>query len=502
MSNSFLHIHQLYFSYPSASYPLFDNLSLSFQAGWTAVTGANGSGKTTLLRIIAGELPPGSGSISFSGRTAYCPQEITGMPAEVNDFFNDMYAGDADAGRLFGILEMDWDWTYRWDSLSFGERKKAQIASALYSRPDVLLLDEPTNHLDSRSQDLLQDSLKLYDGIGIAVSHDRLLLDELSSRTLILSAAGHQFYNCGWSESLRQRELEGEHRQKLLAQARKEERRLKTELQRRREEEQRHKKDFSKKGLDPRDSDTRAKIDAARLSGRDAIGGNKVRAMQDRLERLQDANPGGPGKRSLGVSFSSREFRGDLLLALPAGELTLGEKTLNYPDIELPPGFRLALKGHNGSGKSSLIRRLLSAGAVKCDDYLYLPQELTPDETRSILGQFEKLDGKERGEVISHFARLNGSPSVLEESPSLSSGELRKLAISLAFFRESPLLILDEPTNHLDLPSRIALEEALNNYDGALFLVSHDRQFLGTLCRQSWKIDTGRDGQALLCREQ
>jgi macrolide transport system ATP-binding/permease protein len=152
----------------------------------------------------------------------------------------------------------------------------------------------------------------------------------------------------------------------------------------------------------------------------------------------------------------------------------------------------------NGGGKSTLIRFILTRGNLTEGNHLYLPQEIPPAEQMELLYQFHGLEDKQQGEVLSHYSRLNGQPVNLKDSARPSPGEMRKLALSMAFFRACPLLILDEPTNHLDLPSMLALEEALENYEGALLLVSHDTVFRDKLTDRSWEITQDNQGLSTL----
>jgi macrolide transport system ATP-binding/permease protein len=168
-----LHMSNVHFSFPGQDRQLFSNLSLTFSTGWTGVVGGNGTGKTTLLRLISGDLHPDEGSIRHPEPVIVCEQRTDSAPEGLGELCS---FPDAEAGRIVSILEIEGDWPYRWQTLSQGERKRAQIADALWRNPAVLLLDEPSNHLDRQSRGLVREALLRFGGVGVLVSHDRDLL--------------------------------------------------------------------------------------------------------------------------------------------------------------------------------------------------------------------------------------------------------------------------------------------------------------------------------------
>ncbi|MHC4563231.1 MAG: ATP-binding cassette domain-containing protein, partial [Planctomycetota bacterium] len=171
------------FFYPAAGEPIFDGLSVELPTGWTGVIGPNGSGKTTLLRLACGELAPTAGRISRPGGIVYCRQRTDDPPEELAEFIE---AIDAPGCRLRGELGVQDDWLSRWPTLSHGERKRAQIAVALWRRPSLLAIDEPTNHVDLAASKLLAEALEKFAGVGLLVSHDRELMDRLCRQTLFV----------------------------------------------------------------------------------------------------------------------------------------------------------------------------------------------------------------------------------------------------------------------------------------------------------------------------
>ena len=182
--SAFLQFDGVSFAYPGMADPLFAGVAAHFPEGsWTGIAGANGAGKTTLLRLAAGELQPSLGSIRRSGRAQYVVQRTDAPPEGWEEFLDAWDPAAMDARRLLGVEP---EWAGRWDSLSHGERKRVQIASALWRGPEVLALDEPTNHLDAAAKGVLLAALKGFRGVGLVVSHDRDFLDELCSQCLFV----------------------------------------------------------------------------------------------------------------------------------------------------------------------------------------------------------------------------------------------------------------------------------------------------------------------------
>ena len=173
----FLQFDNVSFAYPGMTDSLLSHVTAFFPEGeWTGIVGANGAGKTTLLKIASGALRPTDGSVRQIGTAQYAVQRTDAPPADWDDFMNCWDASAMDWRRCLGISD---DWADRWDSLSHGERKRVQIAIALWHAPDVLALDEPTNHLDMRTKDVLKEAILAFDGTVIVVSHDRDFLDGL-----------------------------------------------------------------------------------------------------------------------------------------------------------------------------------------------------------------------------------------------------------------------------------------------------------------------------------
>ncbi len=174
-------------TYESMSRPLIEGLSVAFPTGWTGIVGANGAGKSTILRLATGELHPDAGRIGSPGNAIYCAQRTDEAPPALDALLR---SEEPHARALQGRLRLSPAWVDRWTSLSHGERKRAQIAVALWRSPLVLAIDEPTNDIDAEARGLLLDALRSFPGIGLLVSHDRPFLSRLTRMEWLIQAEG------------------------------------------------------------------------------------------------------------------------------------------------------------------------------------------------------------------------------------------------------------------------------------------------------------------------
>jgi ATPase subunit of ABC transporter with duplicated ATPase domains len=483
----FLSFNNVSFSYPSSISPVLENINALFSPGWTGISGDNGAGKTTLLLLAAGIEVPSSGNIRGEGGI-YCPQCTDYPPESWEDFF---YSGDPGADHLINRLGIDAGFKDRWDTLSHGERKRVQLGTVLWRNPPLLAVDEPTNHLDREGRRLIAASLEEYRGIGLLVSHDRALLDRLCGNCLFLRGGGAVTRPGGISRGLEEEEREllaGRRlRQNLISKRD----RLAAEADSRRRLAESSKNRFSKRHVDPKDRDTKGKINLAKLSGKDASGARLYKNMRNRVSRVDLALEKAPagGEQKKGLTLHGTRAKKDSLWYSPPGAIPLGEgRSLVFPELAILPESRIALTGPNGAGKSTLIRHIL-AGLPAGPGTLYIPQEISVEE-RPLPGILEE-DEKTRGEIMARFSRLGSDPAGLMQSALPSPGETRKLMIARGVFTSPSLIIMDEPTNHLDLTSIRLLEEMLARVEAALFLVSHDDAFLSRLTGQEWSISAG-----------
>lgn len=465
------------------------DLTAVFGKGWTGIIGANGTGKTTLLRLVCGELTPEAGALHVPGRAVLCVQRTDSPPAGLDAFLG---ATDSESCRLRGELAVEGDWLARWGTLSHGERKRAQIGVTLWSQPAVLAVDEPTNHIDAPTRALLGNALRAFDGIGLLVSHDRALLDTLCHQCLFLDPPDTVMRPGGYTEGHRQAQIEKQHSHRVRIEARRALRRLEREAERRRQEVAGAARRLSKRGLDPRDHDARAKINGARLSGKDGQAGRLARQMDERAARARDALEASPVQKEyrLGIWIPSAHSPRDVVLRLPASRLVLGgQRVLDTPQLVLGPTDRVAVTGPNGVGKSTLIRHLLPRMNVPTERITYLQQELDASVSRQLHSELMSLPEETRGQVLTVVSRLGSRPQRLLESQEPTPGETRKLLLALGIARSPHVIVMDEPTNHLDLPAIECLEAALSDCPCALLLVSHDMHFLRRLCRIEWRMD-------------
>ncbi len=488
MSKQFLKFNSVTFGYENSINDIFSDISFQLTNGWTGLIGANGSGKTTLLKLASGLVKCSKGSVEFPSNAYYNEQRTDNSPYNFEEL---LQSYDKRSIRLIAELDIDPEWLNRWDTLSHGERKRVQIACALVSNPELLAIDEPTNHLDMKAKEMIFNSLKSFNGIGLIVSHDRDLLENLCGQFLFVESSGVDFRRGKLSEVLSQRKSENESSLKQLDLKKLEINKLEKEYRRRSEIVDKSKNKMSKKNIDRNDRDAKGKIDLARLTGKDAVGGRLKTLMQARVENakteLQNINVKHEYKTGvmLSGSFSHRNF----LLNLEAGALQLSiDKKLTYNNLIIAPTDRIALTGENGSGKSTLIRHILKSINTEPENITYIPQEISIEETKALLGEIRNLSNEQLGKLLIIISRLGSDAKRILDTEIPSPGETRKLLLGLGITKNPHIIIMDEPTNHMDLVSIECLEDALLNVSCALLLVSHDKIFLKNVTSKEWKI--------------
>jgi len=478
------------FTYPNLAEPLISNLSFVAPVGWTGVVGPNGVGKTTVLSLATGILQADSGSIVGPGSFVRCAQRTDEAPADLSDLLS---YPDASAGRLASLLGLNGDWPYRWDSLSHGERKRAQIATALWKSPEMLVIDEPTNHVDRQARLQLAAALETYGGIGLIVSHDRDLLDRICSQCLFLRGVDDAVMRPGGvSDGLREEERERVEQTRVYEKLRESHRRLEREAQRRLHEASTQDRKRSKRGLRWKDSDARQKIDTAIVSGADGKAGRLYKQLDGRRQQSAQVleNARRPVEHRLGISVQGTRSRRDTIIYQEAGFILLPDgREIHYPDLVVRPEDRIVLQGPNGAGKTTLIESLLGSNPHADSSILCIPQEVSAASASDLMDAVRKLDHEPLGRVISTVSRLGSDPQKILETSLPSPGETRKLMLALGLEQEPSLVVMDEPTNHLDLRSIECLEAALAEYPGALLFVSHDDVFVRALARKSWTFE-------------
>lgn len=483
------------FTYGRATRPLICDLSVHFTRGWTGIVGANGVGKSTILKLASGDLEPQQGQVIIPEFAIYCQQRTDNAPDQLHDLISSM---DGGAFAIKGRLGVEDDWMERWTTLSHGERKRAQIAVAMWRKPQVLAVDEPTNHLDAEAQDLLFAALSTFGGVGLLVSHDRKLLDDLCHQCLFVDPPDATLRPGNYSDGLQQAEIDEMTVQKQRIRAGHDFSRLKREAAKRRDAASQAHRKRSKRRLALKDHDARGKINLARVTGKDGSDGKRLNQLEGRLARARMKMDAIKVKKKykMGIWMSGAKSKRNTLFNLPAGSLSLGGgRRLYFPDLAMMPDDRIALTGLNGSGKSTLIDHIIKSLDLRENHVTYVPQEIDTRASQNVMARARDLPDEQLGQMMTVVSCLGSRPQRLLESAEPSPGEIRKVLLATGIANVPHLIVMDEPTNHLDLPSIECLEQALADCPCGLFLVSHDRRFLAALTRKRWHISEVSEGK-------
>ncbi|MGW4401863.1 ribosomal protection-like ABC-F family protein [Amycolatopsis nivea] len=519
------------FSWPDDTL-VFDQLSATFPAGRTGLVAPNGAGKSTLLKLIAGQLKPAAGSVTVDGVLGYLPQdlpltadrtvaEVLGIDA-ILKAITAVEGGDA-AEEHFTVIGTDWDIEDRTraqldrlglgdlaldrllGTLSGGQVVSLGLAAQLLRSPDVLLLDEPTNNLDHTARQQLYDVLSDWSGCLLVVSHDRALLDRMD-RIAELGADEIRFYGGNFTEYEQAVQAEREVAEKNIRNAEQEVKREKREMQQARERADKRasnaKRNLSSAGLPKIFAGTmkrNAQESAAKADGTHAARVTAAKAKLDQAERsLREEQ-----KISLELPKT----------AVPAGRTLFDGKHLRVrglfagegADLSVRGPERIALTGPNGVGKSTLLRLMQGdltpdAGEISRVDgrIAYLSQRLDLlDSARTVAENLAaaapEMLPADRMNLLARFL-FRGARAHLPVGV-LSGGERLRATLACVLFAEPApqLLLLDEPTNNLDLVSAGQLESALNAYQGAFVVVSHDERFLAEIGVDRWlRLENGQ----------
>lgn len=500
MADLSIRFQNVSFTYDSATQPLIHNLSVHFARGWTGIVGANGVGKSTILKLATGILEPQLGQVITPEFAIYCQQRTDNIPDQLYDL---IHAVDKEAFAIKGRLAVEDDWGKRWRTLSYGERKRAQIAVAMWRKPQVLAVDEPTNHLDTKAQKLLFTALSTFQGLGILVSHDRELLDNLCHQCLFVDPPDAILRTGNYSQGLKQTMKDEITVQKQYTQAKNEFSRLKREVVKRRDVASQANRKRSKRGLELKDHDAREKINLARITGKDGIGGKLLNQLDGRISQARIKMDSIKVKKTykMGIWMPGAKSKQNTLFNLPAGSLSLGgDRWLHFTDLSMKPDDRIVLTGVNGSGKSTLIGYIMQSLNLQEDHVTYIPQEIDIHASQDIMARALDLPSEKLGQMMTIISCLGSKPHRLLESIEPSPGEIRKILLATGIAKVPHLIVMDEPTNHLDLPSIECLEQALVRCPCGLLLVSHDQRFLDALALKRWHIaeDRGTIGKYIL----
>jgi len=478
------------------------------------LVGRNGAGKTTVFRIITGEESADSGDVikinslklgllqqhvDFSANETVHTAALsafkkihdieaemkrlekqmeTDASEEVLEKYGELqlefeaedgfsYAAKAEA-ILLGLGFPKATWTLETKSLSGGQKNRLGMARLLLSSPDVLLLDEPTNHLDVEAVEWLENFLQTYDKSYVIISHDRYFLDRTTNRIIEIENGKAVAYKGNYSQFLVERE----------------ERR---EIQRREFENQqayiKNTEAFVRKNLE----------------GQKTKQAKSRRNMLERLERVEAVVADKP-QGNFNLNSVTRAGQNVLMtedLAIGYGEKVLA-KNINFT---LTRGEALGVIGGNGTGKTTFLKTVLGnireiSGKITWGpktDIGYYSQNLEDlDDRNEVIQELRRVaPSAENGELRSFLARfLFTGEDVFKSVKDLSGGEKGRLALSKLIYSNKNVLVLDEPTNHLDIPSREALENALDEYQGTIITVSHDRFFLDKVSTQIMSFET------------
>ena len=501
---------------------VLDNVSFQVDAGErVGLLGPNGAGKTTLLRIMTGELSADKGTITIpqGRRIGYISQlaevpdgasvedvlrmafdEVMAVKRELDALQTRMDAGEHDLSllRRYDALTTRFDLLGGYDcetrlakvanglhispqqrqqpfaSLSGGEQTRIRLAVMILRETDILLLDEPTNHLDMDSIEWLENYIDHYKGTVLAVSHDRYFLDRTVTRIVELDHGGVEFYSGNYSFYVTEKEA-------------------RYKLQLKQYEKEQAKIAQLEKAAD--------QLSAWAYSGMDKTY-KRVVAIRRRIEWLHQTEKPTREER-LDLGFSTVPFHADYALRIKDLKKSFGGRVLfeHATATIRGGGERVALLGANGAGKTTLLKILL--GEESADDGIvqfgpsvraaYLPQQIEfahpertlydtllyelgcePQQARNRLGAY-----RFRGE--DQFKRVG----------QLSGGERARLKLCMLMNNTVNMLILDEPTNHLDLDSREWIESAVDQFEGTLLIVSHDRYFVKRFASRIWELNDG-----------
>ncbi|MCD4707137.1 MAG: ATP-binding cassette domain-containing protein [Candidatus Sabulitectum sp.] len=490
MYRTFLRLNDVSYTYPGSINHAVNGVSLNLDSGWTAFAGANGCGKTTVLKLAAGLLSPDTGSVVSSGSAIYCAQRTDHPPGNLEEFLFDW---SRDSIRLRDILQIKDDWAGRWKTLSHGERKRLQIAAAIWAAPAVLALDEPFNHLDIHGRSLLIRSMKEYQGCGLLVTHDRRAMDKLCSSCALFFPEGVQLYKACYSSAIRadrqRRELLVKHRKEAEANYIRLKRDARKKMIKARTiQAHASGNDISFKDICKYNYDGPSRVDG--IVQKTGQRSREASARSDKaLEHMESITYRKVYKS--GIELAGEGSARNSLLNMQSGQIMMGSKTISYPDLVILPESRIALTGRNGSGKTTLLNQIRAELNCPEDKLIWISQEITAEESSLCLAEAKKLSGDDLGQVMTIVRRLGSDPERILTSAVPSPGESRKLLLALGLAKKPWLVVMDEPTNHMDLPSVECLEKALNNYTGALLLVSHDREFLSSTTCTQWEIRNG-----------
>ena len=497
---------------------LLEGLSFEIQEGeCVAILGRNGCGKTTLLKILTGEMDYDDGEVFVNpnkrlGLISQIPRFPVGFTVEdvLRSAYRDLlsakkkmealeqkmaitvtdellreydalvnrfqsgggYDMDVEVDKVCNGLGITADQrSQEFDSLSGGEKTRVNLARLLLEKTDILLLDEPTNHLDLRSVEWLESYINAFKGTVLAISHDRFFLDRIAHRVIEIVDGHAEFYSGNYSFYI-------------------EEKQARFNLQLKQYEQEQAK--LKQLGY------TVERMKGWGINNRTLY--RRAMSIQHRMERIKKTEKP-KTEKTMKATFGEKDFSGDVVFQMKGVEKGFGERTL-FSDVELKVegGERIAILGDNGTGKSTFIKCLL--GEEDCKGKI----QFGPTVKWGYLPQIIKFNHPERTLYDTMLYEKNCSPQVARDRlgaflfqgedvfktvGTLSGGEQSRLRLCMLMDEKINLLILDEPTNHLDIASREWVEAAIEEFEGVLLFVSHDRYFIEKFAERIWALEDG-----------
>lgn len=497
---------------------LLQGLSFEIQEGeCVAILGRNGCGKTTLFRILTKEIDFDEGEVYVNPnkrlglisqipifpegynvedvlRSAYADlhriqkrmrslediMQTGASEAQLREYdalCNQFQAGggyemDVEVDKICNGLGISQEQRgQEFSSLSGGEKTRVNLARLLLEKTDILLLDEPTNHLDLNSVEWLEQYIKAFKGTVLAISHDRYFIDQVADRVIEIVDGHAEFYSGNYSFYM-------------------DEKQARFDLQMKQYEQEQAK--LKQLGF------TMERMKGWGINNRALY--RRAMSIQHRMERIQKTEKP-KAEKTMRASFGEKEFSGDVVFKMKNVSKAFGDKVL-FSDVNLnvEAGERIALLGDNGTGKSTFIKCLL--GEEDCAGKI----QFGPTVKWGYLPQIIHFDHPERSLYDTMLYEKNCTPQVARDRlgafmfqgedvfktvGNLSGGEQSRLRLCMLMDEKINLLILDEPTNHLDIASREWVEAAIEEFEGVLLFVSHDRYFIEKFAERIWLLEGG-----------
>ncbi|OAK08501.1 ABC transporter ATP-binding protein [Bacillus wiedmannii] len=503
---------------------IFENISLEIKNGErVGLVGRNGNGKTTIFQLLTGMESLDAGAIHMKkgtriGHVAQIPKFDEGMT--VYDVLSSAFKAEKELERemrtleknmaeeqetfalqklmeRYGVIQEKFAFLGGYEieanmmkvanglqvielfprsflELSGGEQTKVSLAYMLLQKPDLLLLDEPTNHLDLFAVEWLEQFLKEYNGTVMVISHDRYFLDEVVTKIFDLEDGEIHVYHTNYSQFVEEKEE-----------------RLLQEFQAYQEQQKKIKK--------MKEAIKRLREWANQANPPNEGLHKRARSMERALERIEKLKKPILERKQMGLQFEGQERSGkDVVVMKEVSKGFADHPLFNEANLHVRFQERAAIVGRNGTGKTTLLKLLLEeiepdVGEIRIGSSVkigYLSQHAYGNMKSSVLEAFREYVAVTEGEARHILAKfLFYGPAVFKKVTQLSGGEKMRLRLAQLMYQDINFLILDEPTNHLDIESREVLEEALEQYNGTILAVSHDRYFLNKLFEKTYWID-------------